>query len=257
MCIWGLLANNLAVDGVELVIGEDIDGAVSDKFLRGVRRVGIDRALGDGLRGEGEVMDRAQRGTIQLSVISFQRIDDHRGECAAEDGGHLHEGAACLAGVRLLGGVHATDFAIGMESDLLHPCADGFGECVAFDGHEFAGGHGGGVESQGGTHGGEDLHPAHARRVNNKVCLGIDAIDGIDEEVEGGKGFSFIHGVYRYDLGIGVDGQESFAENFHFGSADGLACSGELSVDVRGLDDVAIDEGEMDKPGTYERLGAP
>ena len=37
------LPDCLPVDGVELVIGEDIDGAVTDEFLRRVRGVGIDR----------------------------------------------------------------------------------------------------------------------------------------------------------------------------------------------------------------------
>ena len=63
------LSCELAVDGVELVVGEDIDGAVSDKFLRGVRRVGIDRRRRGRFVG---FIDRLEEDTVrEIAGLDF------------------------------------------------------------------------------------------------------------------------------------------------------------------------------------------
>ena len=63
--------------------------------------------------------------------------------------------------------------------------------------------------------------------------------------------------MYSHYLGLGVDGQQPLTQHFHFRPAQCLSCRRQLAVDVRGLDDVAIDEGQMGQPRSDESLGAP
>ena len=119
-------------------------------------------------------------------------------------------------------------------------------------------GHGGGVGADGGGVDPGDALP-HGEVVDQ--VAGFEVVGGVEDEVGGGEEVGDVGGDEIGDVGGegdgGVGGEEFAAGGFGLGQgvAGVLLVEEDLSLEVGGLDEVAVDEGEVADAGAGEQRG--
>ena len=96
----------------------------------------------------------------------------------------------------------------------------------------------------------------------NQICLVLQRVDGIDDEVvflhvEFVGCFRLIYFLIGGDVGIRVDIQQALAQCIHLHLADGAAGCHQLAVAVGHADAVAVHDGDVPHAASQQSLSAP
>lgn len=155
----------------------------------------------------------------------------------------------------------AEKLAGGALAQVLEAKAQGTSQRTAFHIPELADSDARGVGLQGSSHRREKGGCGVGSSLDEQelVFQGVDGIDDIvvTTEVERIGRLFAVDGLNSDDVSIRVDGEQAFTKTRHLGNTHGERRSHELTVDVAGTDDIAINDSQMAKAGTDEGFGTP
>ena len=197
-------------------------------------------------------------------------VDNQRGKRKTKDGGDMDERPVDMFWFvgRLLPSIllmfiaeDAEEFAGGTLAQVLEAHAQGTSQRTAFHLPELADADVRGVGLQGCAHRGEEggCRVGGSLDEQKLVFQGVDGIDDVvvAAEVERISRLLVVDGLNSDDVSIWVDGEQPFAQTRYLGNAHSECRSHELTVDVAGTDNIAVDDGQMTDARTDEGFGTP
>lgn len=203
-------------------------------------------------------------------------MDQEAGEGEAEDGGYVLEGAVDAGFVEVAAGsfgrgftfigeefvaVDTEEFSLGVAFLLLEALTKGAREWTAGDFPEFGYTDSGGVEFEGGSHGGVEFGFGCGGHLDQEHLV-FEGVDGVDYivvavEIEAVDGFGGEDLFSCVDVGVGIDSKQIFFQGLDFYATDGLGSSHQLTVYVGVADTVAVNDRDIRHACTHEALDTP